>query len=53
MEALDLVTTGVGMMVGKGIGNFISELVFDGHTSKYFDFTIANKVKTNIGYVQN
>ena len=50
MEALDLVTTGVGMMVGKGIGNFISELVFDGHTSKYFDFTIANKVKTNIGY---
>lgn len=50
MEALDLVTTGVGMIIGKGIGNFASALIFNGHANDNFNFKIANKVDTNIGY---
>ena len=50
MEALDLVTTGVGMVIGKGIGNFATALIFNGHANDNFNFKIANKVDTNIGY---
>ena len=50
MEALDLVTTGVGMVIGKGIGNFATALIFNGRANDNFNFKIANKVDTNIGY---
>jgi hypothetical protein len=50
MEALELVTTGVGSIIGRGIGTFVSSLLFTGNASDNFNFKIANKVDTNIGY---
>ena len=50
METLDLVATGVGMAVGKGIGTFFAELFLNGESTQNFDFCIAGKVNTTIGH---
>lgn len=50
MGTLDLVTTGVGIAVGKGIGTFFAELFLNGESKHDYNFNIAGKVNTSIGY---